>query len=657
MILQFYTLNIIGMKKNVITLLALFVFTITHAQNVGIGTTSPNASAQLEVRATNKGLLIPRVNLTSTTDVTTIPSPATSLLVFNTNAAITGGSSTGFYAWSGTAWVKIALTTDITSGWGVNGNTLSNSDFFGTNNQQPLRFKLNGNNAGFIARRRIYIGEGAGLSENNSYGGNNASIGIGSGALGSSTSAVFNNIAIGDSTLHVLNNALGTADRNIALGHLALKNKENGDDNVAIGYASQKNVDFYSIGDNVSIGSYTLENVTSGGNNIAIGSRALQGTSAGLSISSNIAIGADAMRDATFGSKNIAMGFFSLLNNAGDNNIAIADFSLRSNIDGEGNIGLGLFSLHNNVNGDRNIGIGKYSLRNNVNGNFNISIGDSAFYSNDQGDKNVALGFQAGQNNTDGGNNCFIGTNAGSGNTTGDKNIAIGRQTYTQTPAASGNTIIGTSAADTFLMGNNNTLIGTSTDVSGTGLAALGFNSSMALGYDATISANNQVRIGNTTTSSIGGYQGWTNLSDGRFKINIQPNVPGLDFILKLQPITYRLDIDGINKKLGKPEPEAYNAKHHMESTTKAKAAIYTGFVAQEVQTAAQKLGFQFSGVDAPKNDKDFYGLRYAEFVVPLVKAVQEQQQKIEKVERENADLKNKLTKMMQRIEALEKSK
>ena len=35
-------------------------------------------------------------------------------------------------------------------------------------------------------------------------------------------------------------------------------------------------------------------------------------------------------------------------------------------------------------------------------------------------------------------------------------------------------------------------------------------------------------------------------------------------------------------------------------------------------------MGYDFSGVDAPKNDKDIYGLRYSEFVVPLVKAVQE---------------------------------
>ena len=49
-----------------------------------------------------------------------------------------------------------------------------------------------------------------------------------------------------------------------------------------------------------------------------------------------------------------------------------------------------------------------------------------------------------------------------------------------------------------------------------------------------------------------------------------------------------------------------------------------SGFIAQDVEQAANAIGYDFSGVDAPKNENDFYGLRYAEFVVPLVKAVQE---------------------------------
>jgi trimeric autotransporter adhesin len=54
-------------------------------------------------------------------------------------------------------------------------------------------------------------------------------------------------------------------------------------------------------------------------------------------------------------------------------------------------------------------------------------------------------------------------------------------------------------------------------------------------------------------------------------------------------------------------------------------AITYTGFVAQEVEKAADSLGFVFSGVDKPKDiNQSFYGLRYGDFVPALVRAVQE---------------------------------
>lgn len=78
-------------------------------QNIGINTTGAagDASAILDVSAPDKGLLIPRVSLTSTTDVTTITSPATSLMVYNTNATMTNGNGTGYYYWNGTKWISV----------------------------------------------------------------------------------------------------------------------------------------------------------------------------------------------------------------------------------------------------------------------------------------------------------------------------------------------------------------------------------------------------------------------------------------------------------------------------------------------------------------------------------------------------------------------
>ena len=57
---------------------------------------------------------------------------------------------------------------------------------------------------------------------------------------------------------------------------------------------------------------------------------------------------------------------------------------------------------------------------------------------------------------------------------------------------------------------------------------------------------------------------------------------------------------------------------------------VRTGFITQEVEAAAKKVGFDFDGVSTPENETDLYGIRYAEFVVPLVKAMQEQQEMID---------------------------
>jgi hypothetical protein len=77
---------------------------------------------------------------------------------------------------------------------------------------------------------------------------------------------------------------------------------------------------------------------------------------------------------------------------------------------------------------------------------------------------------------------------------------------------------------------------------------------------------------------------------------------------------------------------------------------LQTGFIAQEVEETALSLGFDFSGVDKPKNDSDFYGLRYAEFTVPLVKAVQELNEQNKK-QQETIDI------LLKRIETLDAEK
>jgi hypothetical protein len=64
------------------------------------------------------------------------------------------------------------------------------------------------------------------------------------------------------------------------------------------------------------------------------------------------------------------------------------------------------------------------------------------------------------------------------------------------------------------------------------------------------------------------------------------------------------------------------------------------------LEAAARKLNYDFSGVDKPKTEGGLYGLRYAEFVVPLVKAVQELSAKNDAKDAEINNLKTRLTKL-----------
>jgi hypothetical protein len=100
------------MKK--LFVISFILVTLTTNAQIGIGTSSPSASAKLEIASTSKGLLLPRVALTGTADVATITSPATALLVYNTATAGTSPNNVtpGFYFYSGAAWVRLVTPTD-----------------------------------------------------------------------------------------------------------------------------------------------------------------------------------------------------------------------------------------------------------------------------------------------------------------------------------------------------------------------------------------------------------------------------------------------------------------------------------------------------------------------------------------------------------------
>ena len=195
------------------------------------------------------------------------------------------------------------------------------------------------------------------------------------------------------------------------------------------------------------------------------------------------------------------------------------------------------------------------------------------------------------------------------------------------------------------MSGGNNTAVGY-----WSGVTASNLSNTTAIGSEATVTASNQVRIGNYTVSSTGGVVSWSTASDGRMKKNIRSNVPGLAFINSLQPVTYNLDLDAVDGLIKREKPDIESLpKEVIEMQRKAREAkekqVQTGFVAQDVEKSAKAVGYDFSGVDV--DEMGIYSLRYAEFVVPLVKAVQE-------LSEQNDKLQEQVNELLKRIEKLE---
>jgi len=361
-------------------------------------------------------------------------------------------------------------------------------------------------------------------------------------------------------------------------------------------------------------------------------------------LSYNSAFGYRALYSITTGNYNTANGYQALYSNTeGDDNTANGYWALYSNGTGRSNTANGYLALRSNTTGSYNSAIGGWTLRLNTTGSYNTASGFQALNLNTEGERNTASGVYALSYNTTGSYNTANGDEALSSNTTGSYNTANGVAALDENTTESYNTAVGYEAGDYYPFST------------GTFLGAVaypnssGYSNIMGLGYNARPTASNQVRIGNSSVTSIGGYAGWTNFSDGRYKTSIQENVKGLDFIIKLHPITYQLDMNKLSANLKENQRRDENGNITIESSeTDIKSRIeksqivHTGFVAQEVEKAAKDLGYDFSGVDAPKNANDFYGLRYAEFVVPLVKAVQEQQKLIEELTRRIEELEKK---------------
>lgn len=146
-------------------LIIILLANLTYAQT-GIGTTSPNPSAKLDIYATDKGFLPPRVALSAAnvfTPITGTAASATGLLIYNT---ATAGSSPnnvvpGYYYWNGAAWIQIAggLIIDNSKTSSFTLTTTDNNKLFFINSNTAVTVTVPALSVGFTCQF-IQLGSG-----------------------------------------------------------------------------------------------------------------------------------------------------------------------------------------------------------------------------------------------------------------------------------------------------------------------------------------------------------------------------------------------------------------------------------------------------------------------------------------------------------------
>jgi hypothetical protein len=270
-------------------------------------------------------------------------------------------------------------------------------------------------------------------------------------------------------------------------------------------------------------------------------------------------------------------------------------------------------------------------MNSNTEGNCNTAVGRKALVINTTGDKNTAFGHTALGGLTTGNENTGVGFDVMNSTVTGTGNTAVGHGNMSSLTSGATNTSIGNSATPVLTTGSNNTTAG---DASGISLTS-GVNN-LLLGHDAgrsgspggTISTgSNQIVLGDESISSAYIQVDWTVTSDQRDKTDFNNLDLGLDFVNKLNPVTYKWD-----------KRSKYNKDLSVTPTGEHKEDwLDIGFKAQEVEALEIEAGYNKDNktnltVKQTEDGKQ-YGIQYAKFVPVLVKAIQELTKRIKDLE------------------------
>jgi len=248
----------------------------------------------------------------------------------------------------------------------------------------------------------------------------------------------------------------------------------------------------------------------------------------------------------------------------------------------------------------------------------NTVVGNTTLNSNTTGSYNSALGNDSLNLNTSGSYNSAFGSSSLASNTSGTDNVAIGINTLINNLTGSFNTAVGAVAGTIITIESNVT----------------------CLGYNAQITASNQIQLGSGTTTCYtnGALQ---NRSDERDKAEVRDTVLGLDFINELRPVDYKWDVredyraemptkgdlsEEDYKILMDEWLESVKLDNITHDGTHTRTRYHHGLIAQEVQDVIQASGVDFGGFQdhSVNGGQDVLSLGYTELIAPMIKAIQE---------------------------------
>ena len=436
------------------------------------------------------------------------------------------------------------------------------------------------------------------------------------GAAGTATSVAGIPFYSADNSIYTydVSGTDNTASFNTAYGIGALGAITDGDQSVAIGYGAG---DATTTGRVLAIGKDAAGANTTGGAIIAIGDTAYD---AADTENYNIAIGTDALGGAVAGGEyNVAVGHFSLdALTSGDNNVAVGYEAGTSITSANGNVLVGYRAGENITENGYNVLVGSNAGEAITTGTRNIMLGQAGNEFDAEND-NIGIGHGALGGAVAGGEyNVAIGNFTLDALTSGDQNTVMGHNAGTRVTTASYNTMVGVEAGANVLAGGESVYVGFQAGAnvtSGIKNIVIGSEAGLAASPSGNLTTeNHHLCLGNNTLTNAFIKVDWTVTSDKRDKADIEPLTMGLDFVNKLNPVSYRWDMRS-------------DYENQTPDGTHKKAKLSGGLLAQDVEILEREYGYKVedeTSILTTVNSDGNYGLTYSKFVPILINAVKE---------------------------------